>query len=145
MTENGQTLDNAVFADTSALFAIANERDDFHGSAIAILDRLSEAHRPLVTTNIIATEFHALVMSRMGHAVARGVLANLYNGEIRIIRASAADEERARVIIAQSTDRAFSYADAISFAVMDRLHIHVAFTFDRHFAQYGVPTLGQST
>ena len=34
-------------------------------------------------------------------------------------------------------DKDFSLTDAISFAVMERLQITQAFTFDRHFAQYG--------
>jgi predicted nucleic acid-binding protein len=37
----------------------------------------------------------------------------------------------------QYGDKDFSFTDAISFGVMERLGIHVAFTFDRHFRQYG--------
>jgi len=58
-----------------------------------------------------------------------------------VVRARAADEVRARHIIYQYDDKAFSMTDAISFAVMERLHITRAFTFDRHFAQYGFTVL----
>ena len=58
-----------------------------------------------------------------------------------VIRARAADEERAKQILFQYTDKDFSFADAISFAVMERLTIRLAFTFDRDFAQYGFPVL----
>jgi len=34
-----------------------------------------------------------------------------------------------------------SLTDAASFAVMERLRLPAAFTFDRHFAQYGFTVL----
>jgi len=58
-----------------------------------------------------------------------------------VIRARASDEERAQQILFQYTDKDFSFADAISFAVMERLDIRRAFTFDRDFAQYGFTVL----
>ena len=38
-------------------------------------------------------------------------------------------------------DKDFSLCDAIAFAVMERLHAKLAFTFDRHFRQYGFDAL----
>ena len=51
------------------------------------------------------------------------------------------DVERAKAIIYQYDDKDFSLTDAASFAVMERLRIVSAFTFDRHFAQYGFTVL----
>ena len=58
-------------------------------------------------------------------------------GNTIIVRARASDEERAERILFRYTDKDFSFADAISFAVMERLGIQLAFTFDHHFEQYG--------
>ena len=63
------------------------------------------------------------------------------NGPATIIRVREMDEQRARAIIAQYDDKGFSLIDALSFAVMERLQIRQAFTFDRHFAQFGFTPL----
>ena len=52
------------------------------------------------------------------------------------IRVGRADEERARAILNQYSDKDFSLTDATSFVVMERLGISDAFCFDRNFAQY---------
>ena len=51
------------------------------------------------------------------------------------------DEQRARQIIVAYTDKDFTFTDATSFAVMERLRIGHAFTFDDDFRQYGFTTL----
>lgn len=56
-------------------------------------------------------------------------------------RVRAVEEQRAREIIYRYDDKDLSMTDAISFAIMERLHIMKAFTFDRHFAQYGFSVL----
>jgi predicted nucleic acid-binding protein len=56
---------------------------------------------------------------------------------VLIIRPTEGDEERALDIIFGYTDKDFSFTDALSFAVMERLGIKVAFSLDEHFVQYG--------
>jgi predicted nucleic acid-binding protein len=51
------------------------------------------------------------------------------------------DEERAKQIIGHYTNKNFSYTDATSFAVLERLRIAEAFAFDPHFQQYGLKVL----
>jgi predicted nucleic acid-binding protein len=40
-------------------------------------------------------------------------------------------------MLAQYKDKDFSLTDALSFAVMERLGVRVAFSLDRHFVQFG--------
>jgi predicted nucleic acid-binding protein len=47
------------------------------------------------------------------------------------------DESRAVDLIARYTDKDFSFTDATSFVVMERLEIFHAFSFDSDFTQYG--------
>lgn len=46
------------------------------------------------------------------------------------------DEVKAKEIILRYRDKAFSYCDAASFAVIRRLNIEGVFSFDKHFRQY---------
>ena len=46
------------------------------------------------------------------------------------------DLENARKIVAEYKDQNFSLVDAVTFAVMERLGITKAFTFDIHFRIY---------
>jgi len=54
-----------------------------------------------------------------------------------VIRLTEEDERRACEIIFSYTDKDFSFTDAISFAVMERLGITVALSLDEHFVQFG--------
>jgi predicted nucleic acid-binding protein len=54
-----------------------------------------------------------------------------------VIRISKTDEEKARRIIFGYRDKEFSYCDATSFALIERLRIRSAIAFDIHFTQYG--------
>ena len=60
-----------------------------------------------------------------------------------LVRVRHSDETRAIQILGQYSDKGFSFNDALSFTVMERLGIGTAFTFDRHFAQYGLTVLQQ--
>jgi predicted nucleic acid-binding protein len=128
--------DRRVFVDTSVYYAIADQDDASHATAAATMRRLSAERRRLVTTNAVLFETHSLLVNRIGHQVARNVLVALRASQT-IVRVRRSDEERAEEILAQYADKDFSLTDALSFAVMERLGIRVAFSLDRHFVQYG--------
>ena len=127
-----------VFADTSGYFAVANHRDASHTKGVSAFRQLIADRRPFFTTNFILAETHALLLTRVGRDVAANVLLEIDRSQMTtIVRVSAGDEARAREIIRQYQDKSFSLTDATSFAVMERLGIVQAFTFDANFAQYG--------
>lgn len=86
-------------------------------------------------------ESHALLLTRRNRAVALDFLDAVDESGTIIVRVSSADERRARDILHRFADKHFSFTDATSFAVMERLRMTAAFTFDRNFAQFGFVVL----
>jgi predicted nucleic acid-binding protein len=128
-----------VFVDTSAVYALLDRSDSRHEAAKDALQQLRLARTEPLLTNVVLAECHALSLARLGHEVARRwLLGNVWPVE----RVTREDEARATTIIGQYTDKSFSYTDATSFAVMERLGIRRAFAFDPHFRQYGFQLLG---
>lgn len=125
--------------DTSAIYALIDRSDDWHGKAKDLLKTLSEQGVDVILTNFIVAETHALILSRLGHELAREWLKNLI---WKVERVSEEDEKRAREIIVTYNDKSFSYTDATTFAVMERLKLKVALAFDNHFTQYGWQCVG---
>lgn len=132
---------HVALVDTSAYFALTDSRETTHQAARVIATRLGTERWRLFTTNFIVAETHALLLARLGRDPAARVLQEIDRGSITIVRVTAADEQRARKIIYQYDDKEFSLTDATSFAVMERLKIPYAFTFDRNFTQYGLTVL----
>jgi predicted nucleic acid-binding protein len=125
-------MTRAVLWDTSAILAFLDVDDAHHEEAGVIVRGL--AGWRAVVTNYIEVETHAALLSRRGRRVARDWL---FNGPFEGLRASIAEESRAREIIAQYEDKDWSLCDAISFAVMDSRRLAAALSFDKHFRQYG--------
>lgn len=128
-----------LFVDTSAYFALYNADDEHHGDAVAAANA---ARGRLFTTNYIIAETHALFLRRVGRDAGVLFLEETDRSNMVVERVKVRDEQRARAIIFSQTDKNYSLTDATSFAVMERLGIFMAFTFDRHFAQYGFAILG---
>lgn len=123
-----------VLWDTSGVVAFVRADDPHHAEAVACLRRLERNRWRLVLTNFIVSEVYALLLSRASPDVARRWLRE---NPMAPERVTEADEARARTILLTYEDKDFSYVDATSFAVMERLGIDTAFTFDTHFRQYG--------
>ncbi|WP_141265589.1 MULTISPECIES: type II toxin-antitoxin system VapC family toxin [unclassified Neomoorella] len=123
-----------IMVDTSAVYALIDRSDDLHEKAKNLFKKLSEKDVDLILTNFILAETHALILSRIGHELAREWVKNLV---WKIERVKEEDEKRAREIIIAYKDKSFSYTDATTFAVMERLKLNVALAFDNHFTQFG--------
>jgi predicted nucleic acid-binding protein len=132
-----------VFVDSSAYLALLDPDDAHYSEAAAILNQLASQRYRQFTTNVILIEAHALILSVLGIRQATRFLKDLDESNTVIVRVRAQDKERAKRILFQYMDKDFSFADAISFAVMERLRITTSFTFDRHFTQYGFSVLQQ--
>lgn len=128
--------DRRLFVDTSAYYAATDRGDANHEPIVVTMRQFVSADWTLVTTNVILIELHALLLNRLGRQVALAARVELRASQT-VVRISEEDETRAEAILVQYTDKDFSLADALSFAVMERLGIRVAFTLDRHFAQFG--------
>jgi uncharacterized protein len=130
-----------VLVDTSAVFALLDRSDSHHGEARRVLEQLTARRAEPLLTNFVVAESHALALSRLSPGIARRwLLTNVWPIE----RVSEDDESKATTILARHTDKDYSYTDATSFAVMERLGLKVAFAFDPHFRQYGFQLLGSA-
>ena len=126
-----------VFVDSSAYLALLDQHDRNYRQAQAIVEALADARYRQFITNTLLIEAHALILTELGISVAAQFLRDMDRSRTVVVRVRAADETRAKLLIYQYDDKPFSFTDAISFVVMERLGIHIAFTFDRHFGQYG--------
>ncbi len=135
-------LNRRVLIDTGAYYALAARRETHHPAAIRIEARMIAQHLQPFTTNFILAETHALILNRINRDTAQRILAAIRASVgTSVVRVSARDEQRAWQIIERYDDKAFTFTDATSFAVMERLRIRQAFTFDRNFTEYGLPIL----
>jgi len=130
-----------AFTDSSAYLALLDENDRNHETAIQLLEWLADQRYRQYTTNAMLFEAHALILSELGSRQASQFLRDILRSSTIIIRVRASDEERARDILFRYTDKTFSYNDALSFVIMERLGIDLAFTFDRDFVDYGLNIL----
>ncbi|HOV79177.1 MAG TPA: PIN domain-containing protein [Bacillota bacterium] len=129
-----------VLVDSSAVLALLNRCDHWHRTAVEILQQLVNRGAVFIMTNFLLAEAHALILTRLGREIARQWLLTF---DWNLIAVAPGDERHAIEIIRRYEDKDFSLTDATSFAVMQRHGIELAFTFDRHFKQYGLAAIGR--
>lgn len=127
----------SVFIDTSALVAIKDSNESHHAQALGLIDPLrSDPAVRFVLTNYVLAEVHAY-FCRLPALALEYIEHLLSDPAFRVVRATGQDELRAVEILRGARDKTYSYADAVSFAVMERLGLQTAFAYDRHFSQHG--------
>lgn len=121
-----------VFVDTSAWYAAIDSGDPDNERAKSIL---SES-RELVTSTFVLLETWFLVRTRIRWTAAEDFVAGILSGIASLEPVTAVDLEHARQIASRYEDQQFSLTDRTSFALMERLGIGMAASFDRDFAIY---------
>lgn len=122
----------SVFVDSSIWFAATVAKDHDNARAIAIL---SDSDDP-VTTDHVLVETWLLLNSRYRRSAAEQFWGGLRRGGVRIETPTRSDFETAWAIGEAFPDQDFSIVDRTSFALMERLGITKAASFDTHFAIY---------
>ncbi|MCG8556856.1 MAG: PIN domain-containing protein [Proteobacteria bacterium] len=128
-----------VFVDTSGFVAILVAEDVSHARARDLLAHANAERWRLVTTNVVVFETYGvlLIRSRDKRRAAMTFLDLVATGTCWVERVRRTDEANALSILRSHKDKNYSYCDALSFAVMERLGVSDAIAFDRHFRTYG--------
>jgi predicted nucleic acid-binding protein len=129
-----------VFVDTSAVFAVLSSDDDNHASAAVEWERLIADDEPLITSNYVALEVHAVLQARFGMDAVQ-VWVNAVEPALRLHWVDQGTHESAVTALLAANRRGVSLVDYTSFVVMRELGIARAFAFDPHFAEQGFTVL----
>lgn len=121
-----------VFVDSSVWFAAAVARDSDNARAKSILQSTWDH----ATTDHVLIETWLLLNSRCGRDFAEKFWGRIQQSGTRLESVTAADLHAAWAIGLAFPDQAFSIVDRTSFAVMERLGIVQAASFDNDFAVY---------
>ena len=124
-----------TFVDTSAFYVLADTSDRHHSAARKVYEELI-GKEELVTTDYVLLECWFLISHHLSRNAALKFWDFLLSGAVELVMAERKDLENARKIVAEYKAPNFSLVDAVDFAVMDRLGITKAFTFDIHFRIY---------
>lgn len=121
-----------LFVDSSAFYAAADAGDASHSRATAVL----AAGETLITSDHVLVESWLLVRHRLGRDAAERFWSAIRGGAAAVESVGSADMEVAWSIGQAFADQDFSIVDRTSFAVMQRIGVLRAATFDDDFAIY---------
>ena len=127
---------NSIFVDAGFWIALRDRADLEHSAATAMARVLLERRVRLVTTALVFAEIYAR-FSR-NRLVREQFIRDIWeNPVVRVEPVVQEDEVSALRILRQHSDKSFSFSDAVSFALMMRLGLQRAISFDKHFRQFG--------
>jgi predicted nucleic acid-binding protein len=129
-----------IFLDTSAIYAWADAADRNHQVAVQRLDAILASGDDFVTHNYVLLESLALLQARLGLSAAAKLATD---SSLFLVEWVDADLHAAGVReLTRAKKRHISLVDQISFLVMKRRQLTLAFAFDPDFASAGFRLYG---
>jgi predicted nucleic acid-binding protein len=126
-----------LFVDTSFWIALTSNREDRHAEAAALFGGAA-TRGPLVTSNHVRGETWTFLRHRRGHRGAVAVMDRLdRTRRLSVVFVSEQLEQQALRWLRRHDERAYSFVDATSFALMRSLKIREALAFDGDFSAAG--------
>jgi len=127
-----------IFVDTGAWIAIADKNDQYAKIATKFYTDLVLQRSNLFTSNLVLVETFNLLSRTIGSKgttkFGDAIKTNVF---LTVESITLVDWERGWRIFGKYDDKDFSFTDCTSFALMERLKVKSAFSFDVHFRQYG--------
>ena len=125
-----------VFIDASFWIALRHQREEYHPRSREIAAELFADRIIWVSTMFVFAETHTFV-SRWPQ-LSRMVIEDITDNPVfKMEPVQQVDNENALKILGGHRDNSYSFCDAVSFGVMERLGVRRVVTFDRHFEQFG--------
>ncbi|MEE9167001.1 MAG: PIN domain-containing protein [Candidatus Neomarinimicrobiota bacterium] len=128
------------FIDTSAFLAILDADDENHSKAGKKWEELIDKSDTLVCSSYILIETFALIQHRLGMKAVRSFQEDV----VPILTVKWVHEsvhEAGVTSMLAANRRELSLVDCVSFDMMRRLGIKIAFVFDKHFKEQGFQCL----
>lgn len=125
-----------IFADTSALVALFNNKDENHQRALEWFKQL----RPkMIITDYIIDELLTLSLSRGNKQFAITISKNIKNifPSDSIKKITTEEFQESWDIFEKFLDKNWSFTDCTSYVFMKKFNFRKAFTFDKHFKEFG--------
>jgi uncharacterized protein len=128
----------AVFVDSGAWIALALSRDQLHQIAVEQWALLRKSAAKLHTSVPVVIETFTFLDRNANRDVALIWKDSIYQaGLVRVLPCELRDLESAWDYFSRADLHKLSAVDATSFAIMKRVRIRTAYTFDHHFAAVG--------
>lgn len=135
-----------VLMDTSGFLALWDAADEQHGRAVLLQAELARKRHRFLTTDYIVDETVTLLLVRHSYAAAADFLQTVTTSELLQLQWVSSDRFHAAAnFFARHDDKAWSFTDCVSFALMHELSIQDCFTSDHHFRQAGFNPLLKET
>ena len=124
-----------IFLDTSAIYALADERDAHHRDAVDLFSAALENTEELLVHNYVLVESAFLLQRRIGLSSVLQFFDDAKAFKVHWIREE--DHDNAVALLAPRGRRGLSLVDCMSFVVMRDYGVQDSLAFDSDFEREG--------